>query len=933
MISNGENWHYLAVKSLSRLLRGITSNHDGDYYCLNCFHSYRTENKLNAHKKVCENHDYCNIEMPSNDNNLINYNKGEKSLKLPFIIYADLECLLEKISTCYNNPNLSSTTKINQHVPSGYSIFTNCSFDKSYNNLSHYRGEDCKKRFCKDLKDHATRIVNFKRKFITPLTKDEEDSYDKKNTCHICMKDLDSDKVKDYCYFTGKYGGAAHNLKYKIPKNIPVIFHNGSTYEYHFIIRELASKFDGNFECLGENTEKYITFSVPIKKRIENKNIDITYKIKFIDSFRFMATSLSKLVDNLTENIHNDKCIKCMSNLCFVNAMNETLTFKCVDCKKEYKKDFNKKLIERFSNVYEFCGYDMNKFMILLRKGVYPYEYMDEWDKFNEKELPSKGSFYSNLTMEDISDTDYAHANNVFKKFDIKNLGEYHDLYVRSDTLLLADVFENFRNACMKNYELDPPHFVSLPGLAWQACLKKSNVELELITDYDMLLMIEDGIRGGICHAIQRYAKANNKYMNDYNKNKESSYIQYLDTNNLYGMAMSEKLPIKGFKWMVDISGIDENFVKSYNKNRGKGYVLKVDVDYPCELQNLHCDLPFLPERMVVNNTKMLLCNLQDKKDYVIHINVLKQALDHGLKLIKVHQVIEFDQEARLKEYINFNTELRKKATNYFEKDFFKLMNNAVFGKTMENVRKHRDIKLVKTDKKRNKLVSEPNYHTMKLIDDNLAIIEMKKVKVKMNKPIYLGLSILDISKITMYEFWYDFIKSKYRSRAKLCYMDTDSFVINIKTKDFYKDIAMDVKERFDTSNCIYDRPLPIGVNKKVVGLMKDELGGGIITEFVALRPKAYSYKTNNNIELKKAKGTKQCLVKKMLRFNDYKNCLLPNGKVLRSQQRFKSKNHAVYTENINKIALSHDDDKRIVAKDGIASYPYGYVVSMIDNN
>ena len=298
------------------------------------------------------------------------------------------------------------------------------------------------------------------------------------------------------------------------------------------------------------------------------------------------------------------------------------------------------------------------------------------------------------------------------------------------------------------------------------------------------------------------------------------------------------------------------------------------------------------------------------------------------MKLRKVHRVIELDQKAWLKKYINFNTGLRKNALNDFEKDFFKLMNNAVFGKTMENVRKHRDVKLVKRDHRRNKLVSEPNYHTMKLINDNLAIIEIRKVKVKMNKPIYLGLSILEISKITMYEFWYDYVKSKYGNRARFRYMDTDSFVINIKTKDFYKDIAENIKERFDTSNYIYDRPLPTGVNKKVVGFMKDELGGGIITEFTALRPKTYSYKMDDFTELKKAKGTKKYVVKKMLRFDDYNNCLFTNSKVLRPQQRFRSENHSVYTENINKIALSCDDDKRIVAADGISSYPYGYVLN-----
>ena len=317
---------------------------------------------------------------------------------------------------------------------------------------------------------------------------------------------------------------------------------------------------------------------------------------------------------------------------------------------------------------------------------------------------------------------------------------------------------------------------------------------------------------------------------------------------------MSKKLPIKGFKWLDDIERIDEEFIKEYNEINDKGYVIETDVDYPQELHDLHSDMPFLPERMVINKTKKLVCNLHNKKNYVAHINMLKQALHHGLKLRKVHRVIEFDQEAWLKKYIDFNTDLQAKATNDFEKDFFKLMNNAVFDKTMENVRKHRDIKLVRVDKKKNKLVSEPNYHTMKLIDDNLAIIEMRKVKVKMNKPIYLGLSILELSKITVYEYWYDYVKVKFEDRVKLCYMDTDSFVLNVRTEDFYKDISEDVKDRFDTSNFNCDRPLPIGVNKKVVGLMKDELGGGIITEFVALRPKAYSYITDDLVELKKAK-------------------------------------------------------------------------------
>ena len=276
--------------------------------------------------------------------------------------------------------------------------------------------------------------------------------------------------------------------------------------------------------------------------------------------------------------------------------------------------------------------------MLLLRKGVYPYEYMDDWDKFNEEKLPNKSDFYSSLNMEDISEIDYRPATKVFNKFNIKNLGEYHDLYVQSNTLLLADVFESFRNLCIKTYRLDPAYFLSFPGLAWQACLKRTRVKFEPISDIDILLMIEERIKGGICHSVLRHAKANNKYMKDYDKNKNDSFLIYTDYNDLYGKAMSAKLPIDGFEWVEDLSVIDEDFIKSYDEDSNVGYFIKADIEYPKELHNKHSDLPFLPERMKVNKCKKLVCNLYDKKDYVDHITLLKQALNHELKIKKIHK-------------------------------------------------------------------------------------------------------------------------------------------------------------------------------------------------------------------------------------------------------------------------------------------------------
>ena len=430
-----------------------------------------------------------------------------------------------------------------------------------------------------------------------------------------------------------------------------------------------------------------------------------------------------------------------------------------------------------------------------------------------------------------------------------------------------------------------------------------------------MLLMFEQGSdRGGITQVVHKYALANNKYMGDrFDPKSESSYLQYLDANNLYGWTMSQPLPAGGFKWVY----VNPNEISELSTRTDKGYILEVDVSYPKELHNPHNDLPFMCESIEINGVEKLVPNLKDKKNYVIHIQALNQALQHGLILDRIHRVIEFHQSPWLKTYIDFNPQLRTAATNDFKKDFFKLMNNSVFGKMMENIRKHRNIKLVMTEEKYLCTVMKPNFKSGVLFGENLMGCGMGKIKVVMNKLVYLGQVILDLSKIVMYEFHYDYMVPKYGDRLELCYMDMDSLVYHIKTEDFYADIADDVQTRFDRSGYIPDRPLPVGLIKKVIGPMKDELGDKIMTEFMALRPKLYSYKKLDGLENKKCKGIKKCIVKKTLTFEDYKTCLFNDSTKYRSQLMFRLSKHEVHTIEVNKVTLNRDDDKRISKETG----------------
>ena len=435
-----------------------------------------------------------------------------------------------------------------------------------------------------------------------------------------------------------------------------------------------------------------------------------------------------------------------------------------------------------------------------------------------------------------------------------------------------------------------------------------------------MLLMVEKGTRGGVSMISNRYSEANNKYMGDkFNPSEPSKYIQYLDANNLYGGAMSMKLPTHGFKWMND---------KELHVWRKFPCILEVDLEYPVKLHDLHNDYPLAPEKIKCKNeVEKLLPNLRNKEKYVIHYENLKQYLSLGLRLTRILRGIKFEESEWLKHYIDMNTKLRTKTKSTFEKDFFKLMNNAVFGKTIENIRKRVDVRLVNDRVKARKLVAKPNFNHLNIFCEKLIAIHMKKTSLTMNKPVYLGMCILDLSKTIMYEFHYNYIKPKYGDKARLLFTDTDSLMYEIQTEDFYKDISVDVKDRFDTSDYPPNHISGIrtGCNKKVLGMFKDEVAGRCIEEFVGLRAKLYSYKMCEGEETKKCKGIKKSVVKKSIAHEDYKTCFFTGKEQMRKMNVIRSYNHEVYTEEVNKIALCSDDNKRYILENQINTLAWGH--------
>ena len=884
------NSHYSLIKNFHRLIKSqLTKSKDGKIFiCKRCFTHFTKEELLEKHIKYCSNNQTVSVKMPE-PNNYLNFKNHHKKIPIPFVVYGDFECFTKTINSCTPNPKKSYNYNYQKHEPSGFCLYVKSIVPGIYIKPIIYtknsEDEDIAKIFVEKIAEVTKSIYNdfYCRPKPLRLTSEEQKLFEQAKTCHICSCELKNDKVRDHCHFTGKYRGAAHNkcnLMCKKPRLLPVIFHNLQGYDAHLFIKQLA-KLEGNLDCIPSTEEKYISFSKTIKvgeyKHINGDVLPINFEIRFLDSFKFLQTSLANLVSNLSQDdFHNTKHV--------------------------FKKNTS----------------------LLTRKGVYPYDYVSSIEKLSETKLPPKDEFYSKLNDEDISDEDYQHAIKVWNTFGCKTIKDYHDLYLKSDVLLLADVFENFRSTCLKHYKLDPAHYYTSPGLAWDACLKTTGQNLELLHDYDMLMMFERGIRGGITHISKRYAEANNKYMKNYDPEKKSTFIQYLDANNLYGWAMSQNLPTHGFKWMKDITveKVDEILDKinfSMSNHGKKGYIFEVDLEYPENLWETHNDYPLAPEKMIVNSVEKLICHFKPRKNYVVHYRNLRQYLEMGMKITAVHRGISFYQSPWMEPYIIKNTELRKTAANSFEKDFFKLMNNSVFGKTIENIRKRQNIYLIDNRKKALKLSSKPNFDRCTIFDKNLIAVHMKNTEVYFNKPVYVGQAILDLSKTLMFDFHYNYIKKKYGKKAELLFTDTDSLMYEIKTKDFYKDISPDILSKFDTSDFSTNHKSGIltGANKKVIGMFKDEVAGKQITHFVGLRPKLYSYKVEEN-EVRKCKGIKKNVIKKKIDFDDYVKCLISGEKEMRNMKIIRSEKHDIYSKEVNKVALSNEDDKRVVLKDKI---------------
>lgn len=937
--------HYTLITDFSRLARtSLVADETYKHICKKCINGFTSDESFEKHSHHCKN-GTAQCVTPKEDKAFLRFDEKKnhfKTEKHKLCVFADFEACLQKP----NEDNKVAKAFEAEHIVA-QAAFLSCGVIDEYKT---FVGQNCTTEFTRGLKDIAIKYVQTINQYPEPnLTAAEETRYQGTDNCWICGGEFSSEqvlskkgnlwmprrKVRDHDHLSGNYCGAAHaecNLQRRKSRFIPVFFHNLSRYDSHFIVRILHKFGPGRVTVVPHTTEEYISFSKFIttgyytldKKTGEKKWIEETTELRFLDSYRFLPLAL----DELCSILYKSKGRSAFKTL-FDNTTREEQ--EVLFWNEQILSEKTETIIDKD---YQ-CSYKIKEAKIVKPrvKGIYPYQFTDSFEKFNYNEVIPKEKFHDELNQKSISDQEYAQYLRVWQAIPKVTLGKYCELYLRTDICILADVFQSFREQCLECYSLDPCYFYTLAGYTYEACLKKTGVTLELLKDYDMLLMVEQGIRGGMSGVLgdRKVDVLGKNFVTNPSIDKdaaEQEWLLYIDCNNLYGWAMSQKMPTGGFSWLNETQqndlerNIRDNLICG---DEDLGYILDVDLTVPKSTR--FENFPIAPEKKVITEEQLsaysqsllggerysqtwkLIQDFKDKTNYIIHIKTLMLYCSLGADF-KINRVIAFEQSYWLKQYIDFNTEKRSVAANDFEKDFYKLMNNAMYGKTMENIRNRLEIKLCDSSKQALKYIRKPTFDHITIFGSNLVAVHMRKSKIVFNKPISVGFCVLELSKYHMFDSFYNTLQKMFK-KVSLLYMDCDSFVLHIKDANIFP--IMKCNEHFfDFCDYPEDHVLHSNRNKKVIGKFKDECNGNIMTKRISLKSKMYAHRLYNcKAECKRAKGLKKCIVRNDLNFDKYDDALMNSASTSHSYLHFESKNHQLYTVRSSKKGLSAFDSKR----------------------
>ena len=924
LLVHGENgqWHYCGIPKLSRLYHHTKRTNSSPYTCERCTQAFKTVDTFHTHYEWCRR-GKPQIEAMPKERDYKYTNLGHELSPLR-VVYADTEC--------YIDPN----TEV--HVP--YALGMYDVFHPQYSCRSSFKSwceEDCVTKFLAHLeclaKDQFEHNNMTRRKMI--ITPQQQHEFNNCISCPKCKRKFSDKlyKVRDHCHITGLYRGPLCNkcnLQLCLKRNtLPVIFHNLRNYDCHMLIKHGIGKFkDWKLRCIAQTSEKFMTVSAKVPVGISRKGKKIYFNISFLDSYQFMPEALDTLAQNqqslpVTENLRQSI---------------PTLSAE-----------------------------------VVRKKGIFPYSYFSSPAVLNETSLPAREHFRNDLDKTECSEENYAHAQRAWHEFQCQTFKDYTMRYLELDVRILTDVFEEFRRMSLRQDGLDPVHFVSLRGLSYMSAFKMTGETIHLLQDPFIYNLFERGIRGGLTFVNTHHAK--DEYLDIDNK-KYRKILAYYDENNLYGAAMREYLPHSNFKLLTQDEILNlfptPQHIAQMDTETDVGYFFEVDLHYPNSIHHKTADFPLAPEFAEVThdmlspymkelyNTLMneryskkqneakftnakkkdfkfrsswkLLLAQNDKHNYCVHFKILKYYLQRGMQLTKIHQAVQFTQKQFLRPYIEFNSMQRSLAQSKHEKDFYKCKNNSLFGKTMEDVRKHGNYRLVTCANLFKKLSASPFFVDRDIITEDITGVKLYKSTVTLNRPIFVGQAVLEHSKLAMYNLFYSILPSSPLIHdIKLLGGDTDSFFLQL-TIDHDKthaDILQSMKDMVDFSNYPTTHPLHSTRNKARLGCFKDELAGEEIEEMILLRPKMYSMKVKNDTDnernsIKRAKGIGK-VVTRNLRHLHYQQAYNQNKETTVEMTTLKSISHTVYTYTFEKRGLSCWDDKRYWLSRN-KSLPYGHV-------